>query len=158
MLRRCALGCALVCAMWVSPLTASARRETTFAYPISRVWTTAIRLVRVDLESPVTEKDREDGYFFFEYSDRGKKYPGSVELVSLQESGTDQVRVIVQVPAMPAYVESMILDRLGRKLEQEYGPPKAPPPPKPPAKPAEDEAKDDKQSARAPVEKRPAVR
>ena len=85
-----------------------------------------MRLVRVDLECPITEKDKDDGYFFFEYSDRGKKYPGSVELVSLQESGGDQVRVIVTVPAMPAYVESMILERLGRKLDQEFGPPKAP--------------------------------
>ena len=136
--------------MWVcSPLPAAARRESTFAYPLSRVWTAAVRLVRVDLECPVTEKDRDDGYFFFEYSDRGKKYPGSVELVSLQTSGGDQVRVIVQVPAMPAYVEAMILERLGRKLEQEFGAPKAPPTaPKPSGKPDDDAAKGDKEPVR----------
>src|SRR4029077_1185953 len=100
-LHRCALGCALLCVMWVcSPPPAAARREATFAYPISRVWTAAVRLVRVDLECPINEKDRDDGYFFFEYSDRGKSYPGSVELVSLQDSGGDHVRVIIQVPAM----------------------------------------------------------
>lgn len=116
-----------------------------------------MRLVRVDLECPINEKDRDDGYFFFEYSDRGKSYPGSVELVSLQENGTDHVRVIIQVPAMPAYVEAMILDRLGRKLEQEFGPPKSgqPPATKPGPKPDSDDdaAKGDKDSARAPANK-----
>lgn len=123
--------------MWAGlPPSASARRETTFHYPISRVWTAAVRLVRVDLECPIGEKDKEDGYFFFEYTDRGKKFPGSVELVSVHDSGADHVRVIVQIPAMPAYVEAMILDRLGRKLEQEFGPPKVSPP-KAPAKPGD---------------------
>jgi hypothetical protein len=117
---------------------------------MSRVWTAAVRLVRVDLECPIGEKDRDDGYFFFEYSDRGKTFPGSVELVSLQDSGGDHVRVVVQVPAMPAYVEAMILDRLGRKLEQEFGPPKAPAQ-KPPEKPDEgDVAKGDKPAAGKP--------
>ncbi|HKP55569.1 MAG TPA: hypothetical protein VJV78_02550 [Polyangiales bacterium] len=135
--------------MWVSaPPSASARREATFSYSISRVWTAAVRLIRVDLECPVTEKDKEDGYFFFEYSDRGKKYPGSVELVNMQDSGGDQVRVIVTVAAMPAYVEGMILDRLNRKLEQEFGPPKAPS--GKPTKPDDDDAaKGDKDVAKA---------
>jgi hypothetical protein len=146
--------------MWVcaAPPTASARRETTVSYPFSRVWTAAVRLVRVDLECPVTEKDKDDGYFFFEYTDHGKKFPGSVELVSIQESGVDQVRVIVKVPAMPAYVEAMILDKLSRKLEQEFGPPKAPQPPKVAESEAGKDEKDEKGTARAPVPKRPAVR
>jgi hypothetical protein len=136
--------------MWVSaPPSASARREATFAYPISRVWTAAVRLVRVDLDCAVTEKDKEDGYFFFEYTDHGKKFPGSVELVTTQDSGGDQVRVIVQVPAMPAYVEGMILDRLTRKLEQEFGAPKTPAG-KPPAKSDDDDSsKDDKDLVKA---------
>jgi hypothetical protein len=143
--------------MWVSaPPPAAARREVTFAYPISRVWTAAVRLIRVDLECPINEKDRDDGYFFFEYSDRGKSYPGSVELVSLKEDGAEHVRVIVQVPAMPAYVEAMILDRLGRKLELEFGPPKGGQQPvtKPGTKPDDDDAaKGDKDPGRTPANK-----
>lgn len=121
---------------------------------MSRVWTAAIRLLRVDLECPISEKEREDGYFFFEYSDRSKTYPGSVELVSLQDNGTDKVRVIVTVPAMPAYVEAMILEKLGRKLEQEFGPPKVGPAPSPKKPEDDDAAKDDKgDTARAPAAK-----
>ena len=154
-IQRCAFVCTLFCVVWVfAPPSASARREVTFGYPMSRVWTAAVRLVRVDLECPISEKDKEDGYFFFEYTDRGKKFPGSVELVSIQENGTDHVRVIVQVPAMPAYVEAMILDRLGRKLEQEFGPPKGATP-KPPEKPDDGNiAKGDQ----VPADKRPAPR
>jgi hypothetical protein len=159
MLHRRALGCALLCVMVCAPLPAAARREATFGYPISRVWTAAVRLIRVDLECAINEKDRDDGYFFFEYSDRGKTYPGSVELVTLQDSGADHVRVIVQVPAMPAYVEAMILDRLGRKLEQEFGPPKAAPAPKPGTKPDDDDAaKSDKDGARPPSKPQGAPR
>jgi hypothetical protein len=135
--------------MWVNaPPSAAARREATFGYSISRVWTAAVRLVRVDLDCPVTEKDKEDGYFFFEYTDHGKKFPGSVELVSLQDSGGDQVRVIVTVPAMPAYVEGMILDRLSRKLELEFGPAKIPAP-KPPPKADDDATKDEEDLVKA---------
>jgi hypothetical protein len=142
--------------MWVwQPPLAAARREATFSYPLSRVWTAAVRLVRVDLECPINEKDRDDGYFFFDYTDRGKTYPGSVELVTLQDSGGDHVRVIVQVPAMPAYVEAMILDKLGRKLEQEFGPPKAAPPPAQKKPDDDDAAKNDKQGAAQPPSGKP---
>jgi hypothetical protein len=155
-LHRCLAGCALLCAMWVwQPPLAAARREATFGYPISRVWTAAVRLVRVDLECPINEKDRDDGYFFFDYTDRGKTYPGSVELVSVQDSGGDHVRVIVQVPAMPAYVEAMILDKLGRKLEQEFGPPKAAKEPAQKKPDDDDAAKNDKQGAAQPPSGKP---
>ena len=120
-----------------------------------------MRLVRVDLDCPINEKDRDDGYFFFEYSDRGKQHPGSIELVGLSDNGVDQVRVIVQVPAMPAYVEAMILEKLGRKLEQEFGAPKGAPAAKPGAKPDgdDDAAKGDKDATRPPADKaRPAPR
>lgn len=125
----------------LSPGRALARREDTFGYPISRVWTSAVRLLRVDFECPITEKDREEGYFFFEYTDHGRKYPGSVELVPVKQNGVDSVRVVIQVPAMPTYVESLMLDRLGRKLREDFGEPVAPTPEAP--KPAEPPASKD---------------
>jgi hypothetical protein len=107
---------------------AQARREQSFQYPFSRVWTSAVRLVRVDGESTITEKDKDSGYFLFEYTDGAKSHPGSVEVVKVVTGNVESVRVVVQVPAMPSYVEQMVLDRLARKLGQEYG---APPAPKP---------------------------
>ncbi len=113
---------------------AEARREYAFSYPFVRVWETAVRLVRVDLESVIGEKNREDGYFLFEYPHEGKTHPGSVEFV---RAGAGGVRVVVQISAMPSYVEQIVLDRLKRKLASEYGePPEPAPAEKPPAAPA----------------------
>ena len=105
---------------------AQARREQAFSYPYSRVWTAAVRMMRVDFESPITEKDRESGYFLFDYPDAGKQYPGSVEVVRVLENGIETARVVVQVSALPTYVEQMMLDRLARKLNQEFGAPQVP--------------------------------
>ena len=85
-------------------------------------------MLRVDFESPITEKDKDSGYFLFTYADAGKQLPGSVEVIKVMDNGNETVRVVVQLPALPTYVEQMMLDRLGRKLGLEYG--------QPPAKPA----------------------
>lgn len=100
---------------------ASARRESTLRYPSSLVWTTAVRMIRVDYESPITEKDKEEGYFLFEFAAEGKAHPGSFEVIGDDENG---VRVVVQIPAMPSYVEQMLIDKLERKLSQDYGAPR----------------------------------
>jgi hypothetical protein len=110
---------------------AHARREQTFGYPYSRVWTTAVRLLRVDFEAHITEKDKDDGYFLFEYPDRGKVYSGSCELVAVKQDDAEAVRVVITIQALPSYVENMIMDRLGRKLEQEFGAPHEAKPKKP---------------------------
>lgn len=128
--------------------TALARRESKLRYPYSLVWTTAVRMVRVDYSSPITEKDKEEGYFLFAFVHDGKEHPGSFEVI---EDDGDGARVIVQIPAMPSYVEQMLIDKLERKLSQDHGAPrdkKAPEPKKPSApaegddgdKPLEDEA------------------
>lgn len=126
-------------AVCLSAKTAHARREATFNYPYSRVWTTAIRLLRVDFESQITEKDKDDGYFLFEFPDRGKSYAGSVELIATRKDDVESVRVVLTIQALPTYVESMLMDRLARKLVQEFG---APPEKKPEKKPAPDNGSD----------------
>jgi hypothetical protein len=104
---------------------AEARREQSYPYPFSRVWTAAVRMLRVEFESPITEKDKDSGYFLFNFTDAGKQHPGSVEVIRVLENGVESVRVVVQVPAMPTYVERMLLDHLTRKLGLEYGLPPA---------------------------------
>jgi hypothetical protein len=135
MLARASVVVSIVACLGALASPALARRDATFNYAFARVWTAAVRLVRVELECPISEKDKDDGYFFFEYTNQNKTYPGTVELVSVQTEAGEQVRVIVQVPAMPSYVEAMILDRLGRKLEKEFGVGTAPKAPEAPAKP-----------------------
>jgi hypothetical protein len=104
------------------------------------VWTAAVRMLRVDFESSITEKDKDSGYFFFNFADANKLHPGSFEVISVRDSlGNESVRVVAQVPALPSYVEQMLLDHLARKLGQDYGQPQQPkaPPPTTGAGPAE---------------------
>ena len=124
------LGLALLAVLvWAGG--AQAKRQETFAYPYARVWTSAVRMLRVDFNSPITEKDPDSGYFLFDFPESGKSYAGSVEVVRVIDGEVESARVMVQLPGLPGYVEQMLLDRLGRKLGQEYGSPLAPKPAKP---------------------------
>jgi hypothetical protein len=125
----------VVLAVCLNAPVAHARREATFNYPYSRVWTTAVRLMRVDFEAQITEKDKDDGYFLFEFPDRGKSFAGSMELIASQKDEAETVRVVLTIQALPTYVESMLMERLAKKLLQEFGPP---PERKPEKRPAPD--------------------
>ena len=112
----------------VLPAVASARSDSEFAYPYARVWTAAVRLLRIDLGCPIIEKDKEEGFFFFNYTTAtgSRALPGSLEIIRSKVSGVEGAKVIVQIPAMPRYVEKMILKKLARKLKAEYGLPLSP--------------------------------
>ncbi|HMI93242.1 MAG TPA: hypothetical protein VK509_17850 [Polyangiales bacterium] len=125
---RLVIACVL---LLVGADTVQARREQSFRYPFARVWSAAMRMMRVDYESPITEKDVESGYFLFTFPQNGKENPGSAELVRTLEGGVESVRVVMQVPALPNYVEQMMLDRLKRKLSEEFGDPTPTKKPKP---------------------------
>jgi hypothetical protein len=125
-----ALGAAMPCGV-------SARAQTDLRYPFEQVWNASLRLVRVDLRLPVTDRDSEAGYLLFDYLDHGKRFPGSVELVRGERQAT---KIVIQVQGMPGYIEQHLLEKLQQKLRAEFGapidPPKAPAKPKPP--PAEE--------------------
>lgn len=116
---------------WSGDVRASASHAS--LYTFDQTYSTALRLLRVDLGFKVTEKDAENGYILFEYTspESGKRVcAGAIELVK----GKQRVQVTVQIPAMPQYHEQMIADALAKKLTTDYGePPKkkdpAPPPP-----------------------------
>lgn len=110
-----------ICSLLAS--SAQARKHSEFAYPLSRVWTAAVRLLRIDLASPITEKDKEEGYFLFKYPHSGRDYSGSVEVIALNSDRGPRVRVAIQVAGLPSYVEGMMLSKLERKLKREFGAP-----------------------------------
>lgn len=143
---------ALVAALAFSllPTGAQARRQREYPYAFDQVWNAALRMVRVDLRCPVTDRDPEGGYVLFEYETQGKSYPGSVELVSQARAGQTATVVVVQVKGMPSYVEQMLLDRLDKKLLAEFGPPVAPPKPPPPPKAPSSEPDAGEEPAREP--------
>ena len=110
--------------LFLVPSGAGARRSDAHAYRFQQVWSSAIRLLRVDYGFPVRDRDPEIGYLLFDYTDRGRSHPGSLELVAFEApNGQPQVRVTLSIPAMPAYVERMVLDKLERKLRTDHGEP-----------------------------------
>jgi hypothetical protein len=121
------------------PAGALAKKTEDFRHSYDQVWGAAVRLIRVDQGYPIKDRDESVGYFLFDYRDDGRLYPGSVELVRIQDQGGGPIRVVIQIPAMPSYIERMLLDKLERKLLDEYGEPPPPPPPpeSPPKEPAE---------------------
>jgi hypothetical protein len=131
---RSILAALLALACLATPAPSQARKQREFAYAFDQVWNAALRLVRVELRCPITDRDPEGGYVLFEYEANGKRYPGSVELVAQTRTGQVATVAVVQVKGMPSYVEQMVLDKLDKKLLAEFGPP--PPVAKPaPAKP-----------------------
>jgi hypothetical protein len=127
----------LLCATQLALLTpgaASARKQTDLRYPFDQVWNAALRLVRVDMRLPVTDRDADAGYLLFEYLEHGKRYPGSVELVRGDRAERPVTKAVIQVQGMPGYVEQMLLDKLQAKLRAEFGEPLEP---KKPVKPVQ---------------------
>lgn len=101
-------------------------------YTWEQTWNTTLRLLRVDLGYKVLEKDEAAGYVLFEYADKGATSSASIELLK----GAATIRVVCQIPKFPSYHESVVLDRLSRKLKNEFGAPpdkpKSPPDAGPP--------------------------
>lgn len=116
---------------------ALARLEATSGYTKSQTYNCVLRFLRVDLGYKIVEKDAEAAYVLFHYPQPGQKTPGNGALEVI-ETPTG-VKLVVQLPKLPAYHETVLRDGLLRKLRDEYGPPpsKVPPPAKnpPPAKP-----------------------
>lgn len=125
--------------LWI-PLDAHARKESEVRYRYDQVWGATIRLIRVDYQFRIRDKDEEVGYLLFDYEDGNRTHPGSVELVRFEERGEERVRIVLTIPAMPSYVERMVLDKLGNKLEKDYG---LPPPPRPEKKPSRGQDRDE---------------
>ena len=118
------LGIAAVALALLIPERAGARRSDAHAYRFEQVWSSAIRLLRVDYGFPLRDRDRDIGFVLFDYTDRGRSHPGSLELVPfVADNGQSQIRVTLSIPAMPAYVERMVLDKLARKLREDHGAP-----------------------------------
>ena len=123
----------------LSPARSQAKKTEDFRHSYEQVWGAAIRLIRVEQGYPIKDRDEEVGYFLFDYRDDGRMYPGSVELVRIEDQGGGPIRAVIQIPAMPSYIERMLLDKLKKKLFDEFGEPLPPTPKKPEEPPPSDE-------------------
>ena len=141
-----ALLVALAALGWLAPTPAAADAQASFTYDHDIVWSTAVRLLRVDLGYDIAEQDRENGYLLFVVRENGREYQGAVEFVrGVGERGVAVVDLNLRIAGLPLSSEESILRKLRTKLRESYGlPPRAPaaqtPAPAPePAEPPVDE-------------------
>ncbi len=112
---------------------ASAKSSFDSAYGFDRTWNAALRMVRVDMNMKVTEKDEQNGYLLFDYKSQESAKPSSGSMEFIRGRDSDSVHVVVQLPQMPKYHEQVLVDDLARKLRNEYGePPRRKPTPSTP--------------------------
>jgi hypothetical protein len=114
----------MLIALPAPPVRASGAYES--PYTFEQTFGSALRLIRVDLGCPITEKDVDNGYLLFDYksSESGSRvHHGSIEVVR----GKQGSHVTVQLPTLPQYHEQMIVDALVKKVSAEHGTPPAPP-------------------------------
>ncbi|MBN1774093.1 MAG: hypothetical protein JXB32_22730 [Deltaproteobacteria bacterium] len=123
-----ALLAALAALGALDPAPAAADAQASFTYDHDILWSTAIRLLRVDLGYEISEQDRENGYLLFVVHANGREYQGAVEFVrGLGERGIAEVELSVRVVGLPSSSEEAILRKLRTKLREDYGlPPRAP--------------------------------
>jgi hypothetical protein len=145
----------LVATAMVLPSQASARRERELSYQYAQVWSAAVRLLRVDFQFPIADRDEGNGFLLFEYRDpQGRTYQASLELVPITRDGQTTVRVVSNVSSMPSYVEGVLIDRLEAKLRQDFGAPirRTRPPAQAPSRDAETEPSDEAPSETPPTD------
>jgi hypothetical protein len=112
---------------------ALARSTAVLSYPLTDVWSTAVRFVRVDRGYTVREKDEESGYILFEMVEGPKTYKASLELIrATDDQGRDSTRAAFSIPDLPRHYETMLLDKLAAKVREERGSPAPPAPRKAP--------------------------
>lgn len=112
---------------------ADAKVEVDSDYTKSQTYNGALRYLRVDLGYEIVEKDMDAGYILFRFDPSRNNNPksGSLEVIETK----DRVKVVIQLPQLPSYHETVLRDGLLKKLRTELGEPpkkKKDPPPKPP--------------------------
>lgn len=111
---------------------ADAKVEVDSEYTKTQTYNGALRYLRVDLGYEIVEKDLDAGYILFRFDQGRNNNPksGSVEVIETK----DRVKVVIQLPQLPSYHETVLRDGLLKKLRIELGEPpkkKKDPPPKP---------------------------
>jgi hypothetical protein len=122
----------------VTATPAQARTSNVVGYPVTDVWPTAIRFLRVDRDYAIKEKDETAGYVIFDATENKRAYRGTLELVATSDSeGRPSTQIVVTLADLPRHFEVALVDKLAAKLREERGLPAAPPPKRPPPAPPE---------------------
>ena len=127
----------LAVAALLVPAPASADAKAEFTDSPEIVWSTTVRLLRVDLGCDIAEQDRDNGYLLFVVHSAGHDYNGSLEVtLGTGERGVPVVEMSLRITGLPLSAEETILRKLRLKLRADYGLPPRPPAAAPEPEPA----------------------
>ena len=113
--------------------SAAARSERKLPYDREEVFRCFIRLLRVDLDLKVHEKDLDGGFVLFEYREPIYKRlsPASLEIIEISPGDKApekdkaafemKVKLFMEIKRAGASDEISLLDKLQTKLRQDYG-------------------------------------
>jgi hypothetical protein len=102
----------------------AAETKATLHYPYEWVFSSAVRLVKIDLKGNLEEENKASGYIIFWYEYNGLKSYASMEFVDLtsDENGYS-VNVRLVLDKLPSWVEEDLLEKLELKIKDLYGSP-----------------------------------
>ena len=110
-----------------APLHAKTRKIMKWDY--STLYNTTVRLIRVDMNWEIVDKDKDAGFIIFKYSSKSKKFlRASIEFIREETGENDDAgekslatSVIIQVsiPGVSSVEERMLIDDLNKKLHEE---------------------------------------
>ncbi|NOZ86908.1 MAG: hypothetical protein GXP49_11685 [Deltaproteobacteria bacterium] len=111
-----------------------AKSDRRTPYSRQEVYRTFVRLLRVDLNYKILEKDLDGGYVIFEYRDAifKRTSPASLEIIDISEpggpgnkgkdSGTEmKTKLVMEIKNCGSSDEIQLLNQLVSKLKDEYG-------------------------------------
>src|SRR5690348_15104406 len=92
---------------------ADAKVEVDSDYTKTQTYNGALRYLRVDLGYEIVEKDMDAGYILFRFDPSRNNNPksGSLEVIETK----DRVKVVIQLPQLPSYHETVLRDGLLKK-------------------------------------------
>lgn len=123
------LALAVTLALMAPAQLAWAKAERTVTQRFERVWSAALRHLRIDEGHKIVDKDAEAGYVVFTVKDKDKEFRGALELVRFKDNDDrDKIRLVLQIEDRPTYMESGLLNRMVQKLRTEARNDEAPPP------------------------------
>jgi hypothetical protein len=104
----------------------AAETKKTLHYPYEWVFSSAVRLVKIDLKGDLEEENKASGYIIFWYEYNGLKSYASMEFVDLtgDENGY-LVNARLVLDKLPSWVEEDLLEKLEMKIRDLYGSPPA---------------------------------
>ncbi|RJO66478.1 MAG: hypothetical protein C4523_12390 [Myxococcales bacterium] len=102
------------------PLWAKSRDRVAESFDV--LWSAAVRLIRVDKNWKIVDKDKETGFIIFEYQSKESSSQASVEILkdaAPEEKNVSRFVVQVSIPSASSIEERLLIDELKRKIQEE---------------------------------------